>query len=171
MDPWQTQQPPAASLTADASGPGDHRSSGREPTAAAPTSRSGRRTRAASTSCLFDDDGVETRLALPEHTLGVWHGYVPGVGPGQRYGFRVAGPWDPARGHVFNPDKLLLDPYAQAIDGELIARPCLAAIDEHRRPATRATRPAYTPRSVVVGADDRSTGATIGGRTCPGSRP
>ncbi len=58
---------------------------------------------------------------LPDLTLGVWHGYVPGVEPGQRYGFRADGPWDPPAGHLFNPDKLLLDPYARAIDGELIA--------------------------------------------------
>ena len=59
--------------------------------------------------CLFDDYGQEIRLALPDLTLGVWHGYVPGVEPGQRYGLRADGPWDPAAGHLFNPDKLLLD--------------------------------------------------------------
>src|SRR3954468_11499983 len=66
--------------------------------------------------CLFDESGAETRLELWEHTLGFWNGYVPGVRPGQRYGYRVAGPWDPSRGRVFNADKLLLDPYARAID-------------------------------------------------------
>ena len=60
---------------------------------------------------------------LPERTFHVWHGYLPGVGPGQRYGFRVHGPWDPAHGLRFNPDKLLLDPYARAIDGELRYEP------------------------------------------------
>ncbi len=102
--------------------------------------------------CLFDEDGVEVRLPLPEHTLGVWHGYVPGVGAGQRYGFRAAGPWDLARGHVFNPDKLLLDPYAYAIDGELTSDPCLAAIDERRSPLAGDTA-GLTPRSVVVATD------------------
>src|SRR5512142_54184 len=62
--------------------------------------------------CLFDDDGVETRLPLEECTFHVWHGYAPHVGPGQRYGFRVDGPFDPARGQRWNPAKLLVDPYA-----------------------------------------------------------
>ena len=69
--------------------------------------------------CLFDEMGGERRADLPERTALCWHGYVPGVGPGQRYGFRVHGPWDPARGRRCNPAKLLLDPYARAIDGDL----------------------------------------------------
>jgi isoamylase len=69
--------------------------------------------------CLFDLDGGERRLSLPEVTDHVWHGYVPGVGPGQHYGFRVHGPYEPERGHRFNPAKLLLDPYARAIEGEV----------------------------------------------------
>src|ERR1700722_19771886 len=64
--------------------------------------------------CLFDDSGQERRLALPESTAHCWHGYVPGVGPGQRYGYRVHGDWDPERGLYTNPAKLLLDPYAKA---------------------------------------------------------
>jgi len=67
--------------------------------------------------CLFDDDGREQRLDLTELTAEQWHGYVEGVGPGQRYGYRVHGPYDPASGRRFNPAKLLLDPYAKAIDG------------------------------------------------------
>ena len=67
--------------------------------------------------CLIDDDGKETRLPLPEVDGFVWHGYLPGVQPGQRYGFRVHGPYDPAHGHRCNPSKLLLDPYAKAFDG------------------------------------------------------
>ena len=63
--------------------------------------------------------GAETRLPLTEVDAHVWHGYVPGVMPGQRYGFRVHGPWDPDRGLRFNPNKLLVDPYAKAIDGDL----------------------------------------------------
>ncbi len=63
--------------------------------------------------------GEETRLRLPERHAGVWHGYVPGVGPGQRYGFRVHGPFAPAEGLRCNPAKLLLDPYARAVDGDL----------------------------------------------------
>ncbi len=69
--------------------------------------------------CLFDDDGNEVRHELPEITAFVHHGHVPGVGPGQRYGFRAHGPWDPARGMRFNPGKLLIDPYAKAIDGSV----------------------------------------------------
>jgi isoamylase len=67
--------------------------------------------------CLFDDDGRETRIEMQERTALNWHCYVEGVGPGQRYGYRVQGPYDPMRGHRFNPSKLLLDPYAKAIDG------------------------------------------------------
>ncbi len=69
--------------------------------------------------CLIDEDGEETRVDLPESTGFCWHGYLPGVSPGQRYGYRVHGPWDPANGLRCNPAKLLLDPYAKAIEGEL----------------------------------------------------
>jgi len=69
--------------------------------------------------CLFDDDGRERRLDLPETRTFCWHGYVPGLMPSQRYGFRVHGPWDPARGLRCNPNKLLLDPYAKAIEGQV----------------------------------------------------
>ena len=69
--------------------------------------------------CLFDDDGTESRLELTEATAHVWHGYVPGVSPGQRYGYRVDGPRAPAHGHRFNPNKLLIDPYAKAIEGDI----------------------------------------------------
>jgi glycogen operon protein len=67
--------------------------------------------------CLFDDAGTETRLPLHEVDGFVWHGYLPGVGPGQRYGYRVHGPYEPAAGHRCDPAKLLLDPYAKAVDG------------------------------------------------------
>ena len=67
--------------------------------------------------CLFDSAGVETRLELPEVTALCWHGYVPDVLPGQRYGYRVHGPYDPANGLRCRPSKLLIDPYAKAIDG------------------------------------------------------
>jgi len=67
--------------------------------------------------CLFDDEDNETRVELCERTAFHWHGYLPGVGPGQRYGYRVHGPYDPHSGHRFNPHKLLIDPYAKAIEG------------------------------------------------------
>jgi isoamylase len=69
--------------------------------------------------CLFDDAGIETRLELTHRTAFQWHGYIPGVEPGQRYGYRVRGPYAPDLGHRFNPNKLLIDPYAKAIDGDL----------------------------------------------------
>jgi glycogen operon protein len=68
--------------------------------------------------CLIDDDVNETRIDLPEVDGFVWHGYVPYVQPGQRYGFRVHGPYDPKNGHRCNPSKFLLDPYAKAIEGQ-----------------------------------------------------
>ena len=69
--------------------------------------------------CLFDARGQRElqRIALPEYTDQVWHGYLPDLRPGQLYGYRVHGPYDPARGHRFNPHKLLLDPYAKALHG------------------------------------------------------
>src|SRR5687767_6579146 len=102
--------------------------------------------------CLFDEHDTETRLELPEHTLGVWHGYVPGMSPGAHYGFRVEGPWDPIKGHVFNVDKLLLDPYAKAIDRTLIPHPSLGALTPKGDPNPGDSAP-YTPRGVVIGDD------------------
>jgi isoamylase len=67
--------------------------------------------------CLFDESGVETRIPLTERTGFVWHGYVSGLGAGQRYGFRATGPYEPSRGLRFNPRVVLLDPYARAVDG------------------------------------------------------
>ena len=69
--------------------------------------------------CLFDEQGIETRIDMPEVTGYCWHAYLPMVEPGQRYGFRVHGPWDPSNGQRCNPAKLLLDPYAKAIDGQV----------------------------------------------------
>jgi glycogen debranching enzyme GlgX len=99
--------------------------------------------------CMFDADGRETRHTLPDRTDGVWRGYVADVTVGQRYGFRADGPWAPARGHLFNPAKLLLDPYARAVDGTLAVHPGLAAADRHGRP-DRTDTAAYVPRGVVV---------------------
>jgi isoamylase len=69
--------------------------------------------------CLLDANGNETRVPLEERTAFVWHGFLPGVEPGQRYGFRVSGPHDPARGYFCDPNVLLLDPYARLIDAGL----------------------------------------------------
>ena len=65
--------------------------------------------------CLFDQEGTTEleRIELPEYTDEVWHGYLPDARPGTVYGYRVHGPWEPEAGHRFNPNKLLLDPYAK----------------------------------------------------------
>ena len=68
--------------------------------------------------CLLDDGRHETRVELTEVDGFIWHAYLPGVGPGQRYGYRVHGPYDPGNGQRCNPAKLLLDPYAKAIEGQ-----------------------------------------------------
>ncbi len=69
--------------------------------------------------CLFDDDGSERRIEMPVRRAFNWHCYLPGIGPGQRYGYRVHGPYAPLEGRRFNPAKLLIDPYAKAIEGTL----------------------------------------------------
>ncbi|GGO73151.1 glycogen debranching protein GlgX [Nocardioides deserti] len=69
--------------------------------------------------CLFDEDGTETRIDVTEVDAFVWHCYLPSVQPGQRYGYRVHGPYDPAQGQRCNPNKLLLDPYAKATSGDI----------------------------------------------------
>jgi glycogen operon protein len=69
--------------------------------------------------CLFNEEHQETRIKMPEVTGFCWHCYLPGIEPGQRYGFRVHGPWNPDKGHRCNPAKLLLDPYAKAIEGQV----------------------------------------------------
>ncbi|HEY8553327.1 MAG TPA: glycogen debranching protein GlgX [Burkholderiales bacterium] len=101
--------------------------------------------------CLYDDAGVETRIDLPEVTSFCWHGYLPNLQPGQRYGFRVHGPWDPAAGHRCNPAKLLLDPYAKAVVGEVRWDEAVFG-HRHADPLTRndADSAPYVPRSVVV---------------------
>jgi len=77
--------------------------------------------------CLFSEDGETEleRIVLPEHTNEIWHGYLQGIGPGQRYGYRVHGPYEPEEGYRFNPNKLLLDPYAHAHIGEVIWDPAI----------------------------------------------
>ncbi|GLY89210.1 glycogen operon protein GlgX homolog [Actinoallomurus iriomotensis] len=112
--------------------------------------------------CLFDDAGKETRIPLTELDGFVWHGYVPWVGPGQRYGFRVHGPYDPAQGLRCNPAKLLLDPYARAIQGEVEWNEALFAY-RFADPGARNDDDSapYVPKSVVVNpffdwGDDRA---------------
>lgn len=69
--------------------------------------------------CLFDEEDRETRVEMTEQNSYVWHNYLPGIQPGQRYGYRVYGPYDPAKGLRCNPNKLLLDPYSKAIEGNI----------------------------------------------------
>ncbi len=108
--------------------------------------------------CLFDEDDVETRHLLTEQTLGIWHGAVPGIEPGQRYGFRADGPWEPDQGLRFNPNKLLLDPYARAVSGEFTQDPAIFGYQvpaEEGEPQLRDERDSapYVARSVVVRDD------------------
>ena len=70
--------------------------------------------------CVRNDDGSESRWRLPDKARGIWHGFVPGITAGTRYGFRVDGDWNPTEGHRHNHNKLLLDPYAKAIDGDWV---------------------------------------------------
>ncbi len=101
--------------------------------------------------CLLDDTGAETRIPLEESTFHIWHGYLPQVGPGQRYGYRVDGPFDPARGLRFNPSKLLLDPYARAIDGDLqLDEAVFGSAPGKDRAQTHRDSAPYVPTSVVV---------------------
>ncbi|MEY2461126.1 MAG: isoamylase, partial [Acidimicrobiaceae bacterium] len=101
--------------------------------------------------CLFDDDGAETRVELPETTGVVWHGHLPDVTPGQRYGFRVHGPNDPGAGHRCNPSKLLLDPYARAIEGGMNWDEAVFGYRFDDPEATNDDDSApFVPRSVIV---------------------
>ncbi|WP_344470254.1 glycogen debranching protein GlgX [Nonomuraea monospora] len=101
--------------------------------------------------CLFHDDGSEERVDLPEVDGFVWHGYLPGIQPGQRYGYRVHGPYEPSQGHRCNPAKLLLDPYAKAIDGDLEWNQALFPyyFTDPTRRNTEDSAP-YMPKNVVV---------------------
>jgi isoamylase len=91
------------------------------------------------TLCLFDAAGAETQIPLRDNDADVWHAYMPGVGPGQSYGYRVGGHWDPARGLRCNPAKLLLDPYAKAVSGTVSFGPEVLGQDAAR--SRRAERP------------------------------
>ncbi len=105
--------------------------------------------------CLYDEDGtVETaRLDLPDMQGGIWFGYLPGVGPGQVYGYRVHGPWEPEAGHRFNPAKLVLDPYARELRGDLVWDP--AVFGHNGDDLTRDDRDSgpFVPKAVVVDPD------------------
>jgi glycogen operon protein len=118
--------------------------------------------------CLFDDSGQETRHSLQQGDGFVWQGYLPDVPPGQRYGFRVHGPWDPGAGVRCNPAKLLLDPYARAIAGDVVWHPAVYGhvADDPSRADDQDSAP-YVPRSLVTAqvgfewGDDRLPGRAM----------
>ena len=100
--------------------------------------------------CLFEE-GSETRLELPEMHGHVWHGHLPFVEPGQQYGFRVHGPFDRAKGLLYNPNKLLLDPYARAISGRVVDDDTLLAyVPGHPETPSGLDSAGSVPRSVIV---------------------
>ncbi|TFV61228.1 glycogen debranching protein GlgX [Geodermatophilus sp. DF01-2] len=100
--------------------------------------------------CLFDADGNEERIRLPEMDGYVWHAFLPGIQPGQRYGYRVHGPYDPSQGLRCNPNKLLLDPYAKAIDGQIDWDPSVFGYDFDSGERNDEDSAAHMPKSVVV---------------------
>ncbi|MEV0397817.1 glycogen debranching protein GlgX [Polymorphospora rubra] len=103
--------------------------------------------------CLFDEWGLgnERRVKLYEVDAYVWHAYLPGVQPGQRYGYRIHGPYDPGQGLRCNPNKLLIDPYAKAVDGDVHWHPAVYGyeLDDPGRMSQADSAP-YVPKSVVV---------------------
>lgn len=111
--------------------------------------------------CLFDEQGVrETdRIKLPEYTDEVWHGHVVGLRPGQHYGYRVHGPYLPEEGHRFNPNKLLLDPYAKALKGKLVWNDAhygyVVGSDELDLSFDKRDSAPFTPKCVVTEAAAR----------------
>ncbi len=110
--------------------------------------------------CLFSDDGRTElgRIALPERDGDVWHGHIAGIGPGTRYGLRVHGPYEPQRGHRFNPHKLLLDPYARQIEGKLRWSKALMGyhVGSPMGDLSFSTRDSAfaVPKCVITGPDD-----------------
>ena len=102
--------------------------------------------------CLFDNDGNETRIGLPEVSGFCWHGYLPNVGPGQRYGFRVHGPYSPQDGTRCDSEKLLIEPYAKAIEGsvEWGEASFSYSLDSPNGGPNRLNSAALMPKSVVV---------------------
>ncbi|HEX5769166.1 MAG TPA: glycogen debranching protein GlgX [Burkholderiales bacterium] len=121
--------------------------------------------------CLFDETGEKetARIALPEFTHEIWHGYLPDVRPRQRYGYRVHGPYDPAAGHRFNPHKLLIDPYAKALAGALVWHDALFGyrVGDEKGDLSFDERDsaAYLPKCVVIDP------AFTWGRERPAQRP
>jgi glycogen operon protein len=106
--------------------------------------------------CVRNSDGSETRYRLPDKARGVWHGFVPGIEAGTRYGFRVHGPWKPEEGHRHNPNKFLIDPYSKAIDGNWVLHEAVFGYkhnpqtpEDESIPDDRDSAP-FMPCSIVV---------------------
>jgi isoamylase len=109
--------------------------------------------------CLLSADGQEQRVPLTERTFGVWHGLLNGVGPGQRYGYRVYGPWNPWRGQWCNPAKLLVDPYSRRVEGTVTnLRAALGYRDEPTGPRCDTDSLGSVPVSVVTAPGGPDTG-------------
>ncbi|HEV2369762.1 MAG TPA: alpha-amylase family glycosyl hydrolase, partial [Acidimicrobiales bacterium] len=101
--------------------------------------------------CLFDDERVETRIELTEVDQFCWHGYLPNIGPGQRYGWRVHGPYNPAEGNLCNPAKLLIDPYTKAVEGTVRWDPAVYGYERGHPENRNSTDSApFMPLSVVT---------------------
>ena len=116
--------------------------------------------------CVFGENGAETRYALQEHTFHIFHGYIEGLHPGQMYGFRVHGPWDPGRGRRFNAQKLLADPYARAFSGSYQLTPgVFGHVGRDDMVRNDLDSAPDVPKSVIV--DDRFE---WGGDRPPGTR-
>ena len=124
--------------------------------------------------CLFDRQGRREieRITLPERTDDIWHGYLPEVARGQVYGYRVYGPYDPAQGHRFNPNKLLLDPYAKRRSALLSGTMRISAIAPRARAPTSRSIAATTPAacSRPWSSIRPSHGAKIAGWSIPGTK-
>ncbi len=104
--------------------------------------------------CLFDDDNQEVRINIKERTHQIWHICVPGLKPGQRYGYRVYGPYEPENGHRYNPNKVLIDPYAKSIAGEVKWNDSIFGynLDDPDKDLSfsQSDNSAYIPKSVVI---------------------
>ncbi len=117
--------------------------------------------------CLIAKDGTETRINLDEVDGFVWHTYLPTITPGQRYGFRVHGPWDPAAGHRCDPSKLLLDPYGKSFHGDFEFGQALYSYDlDAEDLASGGTPPmvdslGHTMTSVVINRSSSGGAPTI----------
>ena len=125
--------------------------------------------------CLFAPDGTEVeRIPLPEYTHEVWHGFLPGVGAGTRYGYRVHGPFQPEAGHRFNPNKLLIDPYARAIEGDIAWGQATYGYIFGQEAADlsfdETDSASAMPKCVVVDPGVRRTGPTAPRRSIPWPR-